>query len=188
MEALTGTLGLRGGGMAEHSRCVATVAVRVGRRLRLGAVELHDLRYAAELHDLGKVGLPDAVLLKPGPLAADEWDLVRQHPALGEELVGVLPELAPAARFVRHHHERIDGGGYPDGLRGEAIPEASRVLAVADAFVAMAEDRPYRAALDPDEAAEELRAGSGTQFDARVVEALDMELEIERLARAVSTA
>ena len=188
MEALRGTLGLRHAGVAEHSGRVASVAVRLARRLRLAPADLRDLRYAAELHDLGKVALPDAVLEKPGPLDAAEWELVRRHPALGEEVLGAVPELARAARFVRHHHERVDGGGYPDGLRAEAIPEPSRVLAVADAFVAMTEDRPYRAALGEDEALAELRAGSGAQFDARVVEALGMELEIERLARAASAA
>jgi HD-GYP domain-containing protein (c-di-GMP phosphodiesterase class II) len=123
------------------------------------------------LHDIGKLGIPDGILLKPGPLDDDEWREIRRHPEVGA-LILEHARLADIAEWVRAHHERVDGSGYPDGLAGDAIPVEARVLAVADAYEAMTADRPYRASIGPDAAEAELRRGAGTQFDSDVVDAL----------------
>jgi HD-GYP domain-containing protein (c-di-GMP phosphodiesterase class II) len=119
---------------------------------------------------VGKIGVPDAVLRKPGPLDDDEWDIMRMHPSLGADMIARVPGLDRVAEAVRTHHERWDGGGYPDGLREAEIPLAGRIIAVCDAFNAMTSDRPYRPAMPERLAVQELRAGAGTQFDPRVVE------------------
>jgi HD-GYP domain-containing protein (c-di-GMP phosphodiesterase class II) len=133
---------------------------------------LEELELAARFHDIGKVAVPEELLLKPGPLNDDERRVMACHVEWGAELLRHLPGCEPIARFVRHHHERYDGGGYPDGLKGEDIPLASRVIAACDAYGAMVSDRPYRPALGPDEATRELLDGAGTQFDPRAVFAL----------------
>jgi HD-GYP domain-containing protein (c-di-GMP phosphodiesterase class II) len=144
---------------------------------RLGA-----LRTAAKLHDIGKIGVPDAILNKPGRLDADEFRVVQTHPVVGAELLRAWG-LDEPARFVAQHHEHIDGSGYPAGLRGEEIALESRIIHVADAFVAMTLDRPYRRALERDEALAELVRHRGTQFDPAVVDAL-LALERRELAAA----
>jgi two-component system, cell cycle response regulator len=126
---------------------------------------------AAELHDIGKVAVPDAVLHKPGPLDDAEWDLMRQHSVIGERILGAAPAMRPVARLVRASHERFDGGGYPDGLAGAAIPLGARIIAVCDGYDAMISDRPYRAPMTSERAIEELRRCAGTQFDPDVVAA-----------------
>jgi HD-GYP domain-containing protein (c-di-GMP phosphodiesterase class II) len=186
VDALSGTLGLRDGPTSAHSGRVEAHATSLGRRLRLNERALRELAYAAELHDIGKVGLPDSVLLKPGPLAALEWEAVRSHSSWGCELLRGVPGLERVAVIVRHHHERFDGNGYPDGLRGEEIPLESRILSVVDAFVAMTEDRPYRSARDPVTAAHELRTHCGTQFDPGVLDAFETEFERDMFVRALS--
>lgn len=188
VEALACTVGLRDEPTRAHSARVEGLATGLGRRLRLPRVPLCELGYAAELHDIGKVGLPDSVLLKPGPLVDREWEAVRSHSVWGSELLRRVPGLERVAVIVRHHHERFDGNGYPDGLSGEEIPVESRILAVVDAFVAMTEERPYRAACDPQSAAAELRAGRGTQFDPRVLDAFDAELHRDVLVAGALTA
>ena len=172
VDALAGTLGLRDGHTGEHSDRVVLLARRIGQQLGLAQRDLRDLEYAARLHDIGKVGVPDAVLRKAGPLEEDEWRVIRGHAAWGAELVGRIPGLEGVARIVRHHHERFDGGGYPDGVAGSDIPLASRILTVSDAYVAMTEDRPYRRARPGFEVEQELRDGSGSQFDPDVVATL----------------
>jgi HD-GYP domain-containing protein (c-di-GMP phosphodiesterase class II) len=172
VDALAGTLGLRDGHTGQHSDRVVLLAVRIGRALDLAQAALRDLEYAARLHDIGKVGVPDAVLRKAGPLADDEWHVIRGHAEWGAELVGKIPGLETVARIVRHHHERFDGGGYPDGVAGAEIPLESRILTVSDAYVAMTEDRPYRRARPGFEVERELHEGSGTQFDPDVVDTL----------------
>jgi HD-GYP domain-containing protein (c-di-GMP phosphodiesterase class II) len=172
VDVLAGTLGLRDGGTGEHSDRVVGLAQRIGERLGLEDRELRDLGYAAKLHDIGKVGVPDAVLHKAGPLDADERKLIEGHSVWGADLVGRIPGLEGVARIVRHHHERYDGEGYPDGLEGRDIPLASRVLTVADAYVAMTEDRPYRRARPRFEVDREFRDCMGKQFDPWVVGAL----------------
>jgi HD-GYP domain-containing protein (c-di-GMP phosphodiesterase class II) len=186
VDALSGALGLRDRPTGAHSGRVERMASSLGRRLRLPDQVLVDLAYAAELHDIGKVGVPDAVLLKPGPLVDAEWDLVRRHAAWGSDLLQTVPGLERVAVIVRHHHERFDGLGYPDGLEGEAIPVESRILAVVDAFVAMTEQRPYRGPRDHHAAAEELRAQRGTQFDPRVIDAFEAELQRDVMLSVLS--
>lgn len=160
-----------------HSKRVAELAVRIGRRMGLRSAELRDLRRAGLLHDLGKLALTRRVLDKPGGLTEAEREEVRRHPLVGAKVAEASEPFRGVARWVRHHHERPDGRGYPDGLRGGEIPLLCRVLAVADAFDAMTggcggSERSYRSAMSRDEALGELRRHSGTQFDERVVNAL----------------
>jgi len=130
------------------------------------------LEYGFLLHDLGKIGVSDAILLKPGPLTAKEQEAMRDHPILGERIVARIPYLAGVARqVVAAHHERWDGNGYPRRLRGEQIPFAARIFAAADAFDAMTNERPYRAAMKVDAALAEIERGTGSQFEPRIVEA-----------------
>ena len=172
VNALASTLGLRDRGCGSHSGLVAEVAYQLGRALRLSPRALRELRYAAEVHDIGKVGVPDRVLLKPGPLDTAEWNIIKGHSVEGAQLIGRIPGLERVASIVRHHHERFDGSGYPDNLCGDHIPLESRILSVADAYVAMIEDRPYRRGLSPEAAKKELRDHSGEQFDPEVVDTL----------------
>jgi len=129
------------------------------------------LRYGFLLHDVGKVGIPEAVLNKPGPLDPDEWEVMRAHPLLGVQMVAGIKSLGSAVEVIRCHHERWDGKGYPNGLVGEAIPAGARVFSVADAFDAMTSDRAYRKALPFDRACQEIADGAGSQFDPAVVDA-----------------
>ncbi len=129
------------------------------------------LRYGFLLHDVGKVGIPEAVLNKPGPLDAEEWEVMRAHPLLGVQMVAGIKSLGSAVEVIRCHHERWDGKGYPTGLAGEAIPAGARVFSVADAFDAMTSDRPYRKAIPFDQACQEIADGAGSQFDPMVVDA-----------------
>jgi diguanylate cyclase (GGDEF)-like protein/putative nucleotidyltransferase with HDIG domain len=159
-----------------HSVRVATLAVEIARALGVEDERLDDLRTAAKLHDIGKIGVPDAILAKPGPLDEEELRILRTHPIIGAELLTSWG-LPRAARFVLEHHEHVDGSGYPAGLRGDEITLEARVIHVADAYVAMTMDRPYRAAMDCDAAFAELERHRGTQFDADVVDTL---LALER--------
>jgi two-component system cell cycle response regulator len=154
-------------------------AGNLGRHLELDAEQLDELLRAAELHDIGKLAIPDEILFKPGALTASEWQFMRQHPLIGERILNADPALRPVARLVRASHERWDGTGYPDALAGEAIPLAARILAVCDAFEAMRRNRIHQRARTDAEAIEELRRQSGRQFDPVVVEALDRQLETE---------
>jgi len=155
-----------------HVSDVANLAGDVGRYLGLTDQDLVQLRHVAELHDIGKVAVPDAILDKQGPLDPSEWTLIRQHTLIGERIISAAPALLPVARAVRSTHERWDGLGYPDGLSGEATPLLARIVAVCDALAAMVSDRPYREAVGLPLALEELDRCAGTQFDARVVAAL----------------
>jgi HD-GYP domain-containing protein (c-di-GMP phosphodiesterase class II) len=159
-----------------HCQSVATLACSVGRELGLDAADMFELELTARLHDVGKLHVPRAILDKPGPLDAQERELVRMHPEWGSEIVSRIPGLAAVALLVRLHHERIDATGYPDGLPGERIPIVSRIVAVCDAHSAIVDDRPYRAGRSEDEALAELRRHAGTQFDADVVAALERTL------------
>jgi HD-GYP domain-containing protein (c-di-GMP phosphodiesterase class II) len=172
VDVLAGTLGLRDGSTGDHSNRVVELAHQIGEKLGLERRELRDLSYAARLHDIGKVGVPDAVLFKTGPLEHDEREVVRHHAVAGAMLIAEVPGLEAVARIVRHHHESYDGTGYPDGLAGRDIPLASRILSVADAYTAMTEDRPYRRARPRFEVDREFSDSSGTQFDPYVVAAL----------------
>jgi two-component system, cell cycle response regulator len=164
-------LAVRDPDLGEHVGGVSALAEATARAMGLGGEALEDVRRAAELHDIGKVGIPDAILKKPGPLDDAEWASMRVHTLIGERILTAAPALRRAAGHVRSSHERWDGLGYPDGLAGEDIPLGARIVAVCDAFDAMTSDRPYRAARPEEEALAELRRCSGTQFDPAVVEA-----------------
>jgi diguanylate cyclase (GGDEF)-like protein len=166
--------------LAERHAAVARLAEAVGERMDLPADERVQLRQAAELHDIGKLGIPDEILAKPGPLDPEDWVFVRRHPLVGERIIGAAPALAAAAKLVRSTHERLDGGGYPDGLAGDQIPLGARIIAVCDAFTAMTSPRPYAPQRTVPEAVAELRSNAGTQFDPAVVDAFS-ELVVELL-------
>jgi diguanylate cyclase (GGDEF)-like protein len=161
----------------DHSTGVARLASAVGRRLGMNAEEIDELHRAAELHDVGKVAIPDAILNKPGKLDDTEWEFMRQHTILGERILSAAPALRPVAKIVRSSHERWDGGGYPDGLAGESIPLAARIVAVCDAYEAITSDRCYRKARSLEEARAELLRSAGNQFDPAVVEVFLDELD-----------
>ena len=168
-----------------HLSSVAELAERTARRLGLSAEEVERVRHAGELHDAGKVAIPDAILSKPGPLNEDEWGFVRRHPLIGERIVRSAPSLSRVAELVRSTHERFDGTGYPDRLEADAIPLGSRIVAVCDAFDAMTSPRPYAAARTAEEALDELRSCAGTQFDPAVVETFRVVVA-ERMLRSVA--
>jgi two-component system cell cycle response regulator len=158
--------------LGRHLHSVAALAQKVGARVGLDGDELEHVVFAAELHDVGKVAIPDSILLKPGPLDEDEWGFMHRHTIIGERIVEAAPALVRAAGLIRSSHERWDGAGYPDHLAGEAIPLGSRVVAVCDAYEAMTANRPYRSARPAADAMAELRRCAGSQFDPVVVEAL----------------
>ncbi len=160
---------------ASHSQIVSTLAEAIGTRLGLDPETVERLRLGGLLHDLGKIGLPDAILRAPRPLTPDEFDMVRRHPEFGHALLDGLG-IEPVDNWVLHHHEHWDGSGYPDGLAGETIPLGARIILVADAFEAITADRPYRAARSPEVALTELRNNAGSQFDPDVVAALERHL------------
>jgi diguanylate cyclase (GGDEF)-like protein/putative nucleotidyltransferase with HDIG domain len=170
----------------EHSALVARHAAGIAQRLGWGGADLAYLRVAAMLHDVGKVSLPDQILRKPGPLDEQEYEEIKLHPVIGAEFVNRVDGLSLIALWVKHSHEHFDGSGYPDGLAGEDIPLASRILLVADAFDAMTSDRPYRAATSHERALEELRRNAGRQFDPRCVEAFEQYLRAEPVSEAVA--
>jgi response regulator RpfG family c-di-GMP phosphodiesterase len=156
-----------------HTERVSSVAVALGRRLQCSAEELDAIEIGALLHDIGKIGIPEHILRKPGPLDDDEWEVVKRHPLISEFILADIDLPAVVLQIARSSHERIDGAGYPDGLAGEAIPLAARIVLVADAFDALTSDRPYRAGRSPTAAMAEMRANAGTQFCPTVIEALE---------------
>ena len=156
--------------IGDHLQGVAPLAVALGRAAHLGTEELDEIARASELHDIGKIGVPDGILRKRGPLNNAEWSLMRNHTLIGERILASAPAMAPVARLVRSTHERWDGQGYPDSLKGDEIPLGSRVIAVCDAFVAMTQQRPWRTTMSHQEALQELRSCAGTQFDPQLVE------------------
>jgi HD-GYP domain-containing protein (c-di-GMP phosphodiesterase class II) len=160
-----------------HVSGVGQLVRDVGRDLGLDADQLDELLRAAELHDVGKLGIPDAILDKPGPLDDEEWRLMRQHTVIGERILNADPVMQPVARLVRASHERWDGAGYPDGVTGSAIPLGARIIAACDALNAMTSDRCYQGARPLPEALAELRRCAGTQFDPAVVAALCARLD-----------
>jgi len=167
----------------DHLGSVAKLAQRTARRLGLHEGECEDVSLAAELHDIGKVALPRAILDKPGALTTEEWGFVKQHTLIGARIISAAPSLQRVAGIVRSTHESWDGSGYPDGLTGELIPLASRIILVCDAFDSMVSDRSYRRAMPEGEALEELRRCAGSQFDPAVVAALIAVLSESRVDR-----
>jgi diguanylate cyclase (GGDEF)-like protein/PAS domain S-box-containing protein len=172
MDALLSALSARDHYTGAHSQTVVGLATDVARSLGLSDEQVRDVGQVARLHDIGKVGIPDSILQKRGPLNDTEWELMRQHPAIGARILSSTRTLAHLAPAVKAEHERFDGHGYPDGLVADAIPLASRITFACDAYHAMTSDRPYRTALDHETALGELRAGAGSQFDPQVVDAL----------------
>ncbi len=164
---------------AEHARTVAELSEQLGRSLGMRGVDLRDLRYAALLHDIGKISVPPEILTKPGPLDPDQLAEMRRHAAVGAEMLEQIPAFASVHPLVRSAHERWDGGGYPDGLREQEIPLGARVIAACDALHAMTSDRPYRDAMSVERAVEELQRHMGRQFDPQVIVAL-LQLIAER--------
>ena len=154
-----------------HSRKVNTYAVALAEAIGLSPDEVANVSTAALLHDIGKIGIPDKVLNKKGKLNEEDWRAIKAHPKLGATIIRNIPHLVPCVNSILHHHERWDGGGYPEGLKGEEIPIEARILAIADTFEAMTSARPYRPALPLEEIVKELRQGAGLQFDPKLVEA-----------------
>jgi HD-GYP domain-containing protein (c-di-GMP phosphodiesterase class II) len=156
---------------SKHSQRVRSISVDIGRQMRVSASELEALEWGGLLHDVGKIGVPDNVLLKQGKLTREERITMNAHPVLGAQIIGPVDRLAPELPVIRHHHEWYNGSGYPDRLMGDEIPKLARILHVADAFEAMTADRPYRKALSTEQALGELRKFAGVQFDPEVVDA-----------------
>jgi putative two-component system response regulator len=155
--------------LESHTERVGMNARRIGEALGLGDDTLDDLLWGGVIHDIGKIGTPDSILLKPGPLTGDEFEIMKQHVFIGEEIARPLRSAHDLLPIIRNHHERIDGKGYPDGLAGDDIPLGARIVAICDAFDAMISDRPYRKGLTHADALATLTAGAGTQWDATLV-------------------
>jgi diguanylate cyclase (GGDEF)-like protein len=182
VEALASANEARDGYTGEHCKRLADLAVLVARSLGFSEDEVERVGLAAALHDIGKIAVPDAVLRKPGPLTEEEREIINLHPTTGEEIVARVPELHDVAAMIGAHQERWDGQGYPRGLAGEAIPIGARIIAVVDTYAALIEDRPYRKGASHAEALDELIKCSGTQFDARIVDAfVELSDSIEAL-------
>jgi HD-GYP domain-containing protein (c-di-GMP phosphodiesterase class II) len=170
-----------------HPQRVANTACRIGTRLGLQESDLVALYRGALVHDIGKMGVPAEILLKPGPLNAEEERQMRAHPVIGESIVRPVPSAADILTIVRHHHERFDGGGYPDGLSGHKIPLLARIVSVCDAYDALASDRPYRPRRNSEEAIETLMRGAGQQWDRELVSILLSDLPAVRFEVASLT-
>lgn len=171
LQALSRALDLRDTETEEHSQRVTRLSLTIGRQLGLAGTDMAALELGALLHDVGKIGVPDAILRKPGPLSEEEWAVMRHHPQLGFAILSGIDFLAPCLPVVQYHHEKWNGSGYPDGLVGNAIPLAARIFAVADAYDAITSPRPYKTALPVEIAVERIKDGAGTHFDPDVVEA-----------------
>ncbi len=154
-----------------HSKRVSDVSIMIGRELKLSKEAEELLQYASDLHDIGKIGISEVIISKEGKLTVDEYEIIKTHPLVGETIIEPVPFLQDAKPVIRHHHERYDGYGYPDGLKGEEIPLLARIIHIADAYDAMTSDRPYRRALSHALAVQEIKKHSGSQFDPKVVEA-----------------
>jgi HD-GYP domain-containing protein (c-di-GMP phosphodiesterase class II) len=175
------------GGTGAHSDDVVHLCGAIADVLGIHGHERSELLAAAQLHDIGKIGLPKEVLLKPGPLDEGEWALIRQHTVIGAQMIQAMPELAGVAPLVRHSHERWDGRGYPDGLAGKKIPLASRIVFCADAFQAIRSDRPYRQARPAAVALDEVRRCAGSQFAPQVTDALTASGRVVSQANGTGT-
>jgi HD-GYP domain-containing protein (c-di-GMP phosphodiesterase class II) len=186
-EALAAALEARDAMSGAHSSSILDTCTAAAERLGMEERELRDLRYAAALHDVGTIAIPQAILDKPGPLDQHERTVMERHPLVGEQILAPVEYLAGVATLVRHAHERWDGTGYPDGLAGEAIPLGSRIILACDAHCAMLAERPYRPARSEADTLAELRAGAGTQFDPRVVDALLAVLAADAEVASVPT-
>lgn len=180
LKALVAALDAREHQTEQHSHRVAELAGRIGRRLRLDSRSLTVLREAAVLHDVGKIGVPDQMLLKPGPLTDEERRIMQRHAEMGYEILSAATHLREVAELVHAHHERFDGTGYPRGLAGQAIPLGARIFAIADVYDALTSDRPYRSAMAHDEAMRLIDEQNGRAFDPDVVAAFTAEIQQPR--------
>ena len=170
VQALATSLEAKDNYTSGHSQRVTRYALLIAERLGIGDKEMGNLRYASQLHDIGKIGITERILNKPGKLTDWEFDAIKDHPVIGERIIHSLDFLETVRKIIRHHHERWDGAGYPDGVAREDIPLLSRIMAVADSYDAMTTARPYRGALSPEKAVAELKNCSDSQFDPRLVE------------------
>jgi diguanylate cyclase (GGDEF)-like protein/putative nucleotidyltransferase with HDIG domain len=177
VRSLAAAVDIRDGYTSHHGQMVSELAAAIAKRMGLPSAEVSSIRVGGYLHDVGKIGVPDAILSKKGSLSGDEWDKIRQHPILGKQIVEQAPELADVIPLVLHHQERFDGTGYPNRLQGEDIPLGARIIAAADAYHAIRSNRPYRSGRTHEEASRELARCSGRQFDPRIVHALLTVLE-----------
>lgn len=166
----------------EHTQRVIDMTLRLASSLGFSKEELVHVRRGALLHDIGKIGIPDKVLLKPGPFSEEEWIIMQQHPTLAYKLLFPIEHLRPSIDIPYRHHEKWDGSGYPDGLKGEQIPLAARVFAVVDVWDALGSDRPYRKAWNQDKVLAYLRDHAGVHFDPNIVNAFLEVLETEGLS------
>ncbi len=185
VRSLATAVDVRDGYTHEHSRLVSELSAAVARRLGLASIEIARIGVAALLHDVGKIGVPDAILTKEGGLTPEEWAHVRQHPVLGKQIMEQAPELTDIIPLVLHHQERFDGSGYPEQLKGDGIPLGARIIAAADAYHAIRSDRPYRSGRTHRDAMRELRRCAGSQFDPSVVETLLTLLDTDEGLRAI---
>jgi diguanylate cyclase (GGDEF)-like protein len=185
VRSLAAAVDLRDGYTHEHSRLVSELSAAIARRIGLPAPDVARISEGAYLHDVGKIGVPDAILTKEGSLSSDEWNLIREHPAKARQIIEQAPELMDVMPLVLHHQEHYDGTGYPQRLRGEDIPLGARIIAAADAYHAIRSDRPYRSGRSHTEAMRELRRCSGGQFDPRVVDALAASFDTDTQLRAL---
>jgi HD-GYP domain-containing protein (c-di-GMP phosphodiesterase class II) len=156
---------------AGHSERVRRYALKIAKALKLKPEQIEELDYAGYLHDIGKIGISDTLLTKPTPLTKEEFEIIKEHPKIGHNILKHARHLAGACEIIKYEHEKYNGSGYPNGLKKEEIPIGARIIAVADAYDAMTTDRPYRKALSKEEAIRRLKEGSGTQFDPKVVKA-----------------
>jgi len=164
-----------------HSRRVTTMTVRMAMEMGVSGASLEHIRRGALLHDIGKMGIPDAILLKPGPLSEEEWDVMRRHPGIAYDLLSPVTYLRDALEIPWCHHEKWDGTGYPRGLRGEEIPFAARIFAVVDVWDALSNDRPYRRAWPVARVREHIASLSGTHFDPRIIEVFLPLLDVQHV-------
>jgi putative nucleotidyltransferase with HDIG domain len=162
---------------AQHSQKLAEWAVVTAQKLGLSDNEVQTIRWAALLHDIGKIGIPDSILRKPGPLTDEEWMVMKRHPELGAQIVAPLRRLEKITPLIRHHQEKYDGSGYPAGLKGEQIPLGARILTVVDAYGAMTDDRVYRRARTQSEAVAELKRCAGQHFDRHIVDVFNQVIQ-----------
>jgi len=183
VEALANALEAKDEYTSTHARWITDLALRVGSELRLDERSMKRLELGGLLHDIGKIGIPSAILSKPGRLTAEEREVIETHPALGERIIAPIDRLLEVRAIVRHCHERWDGRGYPDGNAGEDIPLEARIVFVCDAYHAMTTDRPYRRRLSHPEAVRRLLDAAGTQFDPRVVQAALAVIDEDRAAQ-----
>jgi len=184
LSVLKGSLREKTHETAEHVARLEQLAEKVGKQLGLSYEDITDLVLAASIHDIGKIVVPTQILEKEGKLTPEEWEIIKRHPQAGQGIAMAVQELSHVAEYILHHHERMDGTGYPDGLKGEEIPFLSRIISVIDAYDVMLHERAYKEPMSKEEAKQELRTHAGTQFDATVVEALltylDSPLVVEK--------